>query len=95
MHGEGMNLESILTIEQDFSVSIDFKAKTDGVYIEAADEWCGDTNSGFGALVGIDLTPEEVLKVYNFLGEWIKSHNQEIDSDLDCTDSSNKVRKVL
>lgn len=67
-----MDLKSILTIKQDFSVSIDLKEKADNIYIEIEDEWCGDTESGFGALVGINLNGDQVKKVHDFLGNWLR-----------------------
>lgn len=69
-----MKLQDILTIDQDFSVSIDFKAKTDGMYIEIEDAWRGDTETGYGAIVGIDLKKEDIQNVYDFIDNWLKNH---------------------
>ena len=66
-----MTLKAILTFEIDFSTSIDFKVKDDGVYIEIVDEWCGDTESGFGALLGADLDRDQVKELCAFLSDWL------------------------
>lgn len=34
-------------------------------------EWCGDTETGFGATVHVSITREEVVALRDFLDAWI------------------------
>ena len=73
-----MGIEDILTIVDgaDSSNSIDFKAKSNGVYVEIENEWCGDSETGFGYTLGIHLNYDQVLQARNFLDNWLKTHNE-------------------
>lgn len=35
------------------------------------DDWCGSTESGFGATVAIELKREQVAQLHAALGEWL------------------------
>jgi len=36
-------------------------------------DWCGDSISGFGASIDIDLDREQVMKLKNFLNEFLNT----------------------
>lgn len=36
-----------------------------------SDDWCGDTESGFGAIVSVDLSRKQVAKLHAALGRWL------------------------
>ena len=66
-------MREILTFEQKFneSISIDFKAKSEGMYIEIESEWAGNSETGFGALVGIELNRDQIRELKDFLTRWL------------------------
>ena len=35
------------------------------------DDWCGDSETGFGATVAVELTREQVSKLHSALGDWL------------------------
>lgn len=35
------------------------------------DDWCGDTESGFGATVNVELDIEQVRELWSALGYWL------------------------
>lgn len=72
-------VEDILTIDQDSSVSMDINAQSSDVYISIENEWCGDSQSGFGANVSISLNYKQAIQVYEFIGKWINLHDKEIN----------------
>ena len=37
----------------------------------ANDEWCGDSVSGFGATVSVELDKEKIKTLANFLNDWL------------------------
>jgi len=45
----------------------------DKISFSNENEWCGDTETGFGALVSIDLNRNQVADLINTLQEWLKS----------------------
>lgn len=38
-------------------------------------DWCGDTESGFGATVSVSLGREDAEKLRDFLDAWLKTPN--------------------
>lgn len=42
------------------------------VYLKAFDEWCGSTETGFGAEVGVSLDVGSAIKLRDFLNEWLQ-----------------------
>lgn len=36
-----------------------------------SDDWCGDTESGLGAIVSVDLNREQVAELHAALGRWL------------------------
>ena len=60
-----MTLIDVLNIAND-GIELQVNFKTDGVYIEIENDFCGSTETGFGATVGMDLNREEVETLYNF-----------------------------
>lgn len=41
------------------------------IHVKAFDEWCGDTETGFGAEVSVDLDIGSAIKLRDFLNEWL------------------------
>ena len=41
------------------------------VSISNTDDWCGSTETGFGAIVSIDLTREDARRLVLMLNEWL------------------------
>lgn len=39
----------------------------------AEDEWCGGTDTGFGATVSVDIKREDVKKLVDTLNKWLES----------------------
>lgn len=39
--------------------------------IDCTSDWCGDTETGFGATVGVNLNPEEAKRLLAFLREHV------------------------
>jgi hypothetical protein len=48
----------------------EFTVRTNGALrIECVSDWCGDTQSGFGASVGVTLSEKEASRLLDFLVE--------------------------
>lgn len=43
----------------------------EGLSFSNQDDWCGDTESGFGATVAIRLSRQQVQTLYEALGRWL------------------------
>lgn len=43
----------------------------EGLSFSNQDDWCGDTESGFGATVAIQLSRQQVQTLYEALGRWL------------------------
>lgn len=63
-----------LNFEQENSIDIGFEATAykNKINISCTDNWCGDTENGFGATVALDLNKEQVVKLRDFLNDWLK-----------------------
>lgn len=64
----------VLTFEDSLGDGAQFTTKENGLRVHCHCDWCGDTESGFGAEVGYDLTFEQAKELYEFLGKWL-THN--------------------
>ncbi len=40
-----------------------------GVHVTCSDDWCGDTETGFGASVTVNLTKQQALELAKFIIE--------------------------
>jgi hypothetical protein len=47
-----------------------------GISISAQDDWCGDTETGFGATVSVQLTREQVAELHAALGRYLGTPNE-------------------
>jgi len=45
------------------------------LYFNCYDEWCGSTETGFGAEVTATLNIEQVKELYKYLGEWLAKNS--------------------
>lgn len=61
----------VLEFEDAIGSGAQFAAKEDGLYVHCHCDWCGDSESGFGAEVGHDLTISQARELYDFLGRWL------------------------
>ena len=43
------------------------------VYFSAEDEWCGSTETGFGATVGVEITRDDASRLIAMLTEWLST----------------------
>jgi len=62
-----------LAFEDSLGHGAQFVAKDEGPYVECYCDWCGDTETGFGAEVGHELTRGQAEELYKFLGRWLKA----------------------
>lgn len=60
-----------LAFEDSLGDGAQFTTKVNGLRVHCHCDWCGDTESGFGAEVGYDLTLEQAKELYEFLGKWL------------------------
>lgn len=52
---------------------VEFDVHNDGeLRIECTSDWCGDTETGFGASVGVTLTKEQAKELLAFLQQNVK-----------------------
>lgn len=64
----------IFSVGDDEGMQVSVNGK-DTLYFVNHDDWCGDTFTGFGASVGIELNREKVKQLYTALGNWLDAQN--------------------
>jgi hypothetical protein len=62
-----------LLYDTDSDPGIQIVPLDDGISISAQDDWCGDTESGFGATVSVPLTREQVVALRDALSAYLDS----------------------
>ncbi len=62
-----MAIKDVFIIKGDNFIELQVTIKGDTIYFEIEDECCGDSETGFGAIVGIDLSKEQVKKLAYFM----------------------------
>lgn len=65
----------VLAFEDSLGDGVQFTVKDDGLRVHCHCDWCGDSESGFGAEVGYDLTLEQAKELYKFFGKWLTVDN--------------------
>lgn len=56
---------------EDLNVQIIAEIGADSINISANNEWCGSTETGFGATVCVDVQRNDVERLYEILGKWL------------------------
>lgn len=46
-----------------------------GISISAQDDWCGSSETGFGATVSVQLTREQAVAFHEALGRYLATHS--------------------
>ena len=62
-----MTERNVLAFEDSLGDGVQFIAKDDGLHVHCHNDYCGDSESGFGAEVGFDLNLQQVNKLIEFL----------------------------
>lgn len=61
----------IFTMDDDPSLQVTVNPGNGGLNFTANDEWCGDSETGFGALVTVTLHVGEVMELSESLRAWL------------------------
>lgn len=64
---------SRLVFDTDSDPGMQVTVSDSGLYFSNQDDWCGDTESGFGATVGVTLSRQQVEDLHESLGNWLSS----------------------
>ena len=75
-HLEESMERKVLGFEDGTGDGAQFTTKVDGLYVHCHCDWCGDSETGYGAEVGYNLTIQEAKKLHDFLGEWLLSFTE-------------------
>lgn len=49
------------------------------ISIEMNDHWCGDTETGFGAMISMELSPEQAMELAQFLLSKANPHSEKVE----------------
>jgi len=66
--------DKVIVFGEEFYDGAQITANDDGFYIQCFCEWCGDTETGFGAEVGHMITIEQAAELRDFLDAHIAAH---------------------
>ena len=67
-----MTEERVWIYEDDIEDGVQAVLYNKGVHITCFSNWCGDSETGYGASISYDLPIEQVKSLYKFLGAWLR-----------------------
>jgi len=62
---------NILQFANSIGDGVQFVTKWDVLHVQCYSDWCSDSETGYGAEVGFDLTREQAKEVCDFIMAWL------------------------